>query len=68
MLLVSGFIYSKIIYVAINGNDSNNGSINSLYKTFSKAISVMSAGDICIIRGGTYEQQLFINKNGTHFI
>ncbi|NIJ44231.1 hypothetical protein FHR24_000670 [Wenyingzhuangia heitensis] len=57
--------FAKDIYVATNGNDSNNGSITNPYKTFSKAISVMSAGDVCIIRAGVYKDEFNITKNGT---
>ncbi|MGY6648907.1 T9SS type A sorting domain-containing protein [Wenyingzhuangia sp. IMCC45574] len=63
-LLASSISFAKTIYVATNGNDNNNGTINAPYKTFNKAVSVMSAGDICIIRGGTYENELIINKSG----
>lgn len=56
---------AKEVYVATNGNDSNTGTVNSPYKTFAKAVSVMSAGDVCIIRAGVYEEELIINKNGT---
>ena len=64
-ILLSYYTKAQNIYVATNGNDGNNGTINSPYKTFSKAVSVMSAGDVCIIRGGIYEEELVINKNGT---
>jgi hypothetical protein len=56
---------AQTIYVATNGNDSNSGSISSPYKTFSKAVSVMSAGSTCIIKGGVYEQELLVSKNGS---
>jgi hypothetical protein len=51
--------------VATNGDDSNTGTMSSPFKTFSKAVSVMSPGSTCIIRGGVYEEQLFVNKNGS---
>ncbi|QXP61126.1 right-handed parallel beta-helix repeat-containing protein [Olleya sp. HaHaR_3_96] len=65
LFLLSFFSKAQNIYVATNGNDNNNGTINSPYKTFNKAVSVMTAGDVCIIRGGVYEEELVINKNGT---
>ncbi|GAB1857217.1 hypothetical protein MHTCC0001_20530 [Flavobacteriaceae bacterium MHTCC 0001] len=65
ILFVSSFAFAQNIYVATNGNDNNNGSAGAPFRTFSKAVSVMSAGDVCIIRGGTYEEELLINKNGT---
>ena len=52
-------------YVSTEGDDNNNGSISSPFKTFDKVVSVMSAGDECIIRGGVYRQTLSISKNGT---
>lgn len=65
ILMMPAFMLAQNIYVATNGNDSNNGSITSPYKTFSKAVSMMSAGKTCIIRGGVYEEELLINKSGT---
>lgn len=59
------FVSAQNIYVATNGNDSNSGTISSPYKTFSKAVSVMSAGKTCIIRGGVYQEALLVGKSGT---
>lgn len=52
-------------YVATTGSDTNNGSISAPFKTFDKAVAVMTAGDECIIRAGVYRQTLTISKNGT---
>jgi hypothetical protein len=66
LLLFTSVSVAKDIYVATNGNDTNgNGTISNPYKTFNKAVSVMIPGDVCIIRGGTYREELNINKNGT---
>lgn len=43
-----------IRYVAPNGDDSKDGSINTPYATLSKAISSVSAGSTIVMRGGTY--------------
>ncbi|WP_298535574.1 T9SS type A sorting domain-containing protein [uncultured Algibacter sp.] len=64
LLLFPGINGAQNIYVATDGDDNNDGSINNPYKTFSKAVSVITPGDICIIKGGTYEEELFIAKNG----
>ncbi len=64
ILLSSSLMFGKTIYVATNGSDANNGTINSPYRTLSKAISVLTAGDVCIIRGGVYEEPFVISKNG----
>lgn len=66
VLVILGFkIQAKEVYVAPNGNDSNAGTLNSPFKTFVKAVSVMNPGDVCIIRGGVYHEELSVNKNGT---
>lgn len=64
-LLSTSVAYSQNVYVATNGNDANNGTINSPFKTFNKAVSVMSAGSVCIIRGGIYTEELSVSKSGT---
>ncbi|SNR31449.1 Por secretion system C-terminal sorting domain-containing protein [Lutibacter agarilyticus] len=65
-ILISSVIFAENIYVATNGNDTTgNGTIDNPYRTFNKAISLMSAGDVCIIRGGIYEEELSVNKSGT---
>ncbi|SFF68189.1 Por secretion system C-terminal sorting domain-containing protein [Salegentibacter agarivorans] len=65
-LLLGSITFSKDIYVATDGNDaSGDGTINNPYRTFEKAISEMSAGDVCIIREGVYNESLIINKNGS---
>ncbi len=52
-------------YVSPNGSDTNNGSQTSPFKTFSKSVSVLVAGDTLNILGGTYTERLSINKSGT---
>ncbi|MEP7164958.1 MAG: hypothetical protein ABI741_09690, partial [Ferruginibacter sp.] len=41
-------------YVATTGSDSNPGTISAPFKTWDKLSSVMVAGDLAYIRGGTY--------------
>ncbi|ARV16591.1 T9SS type A sorting domain-containing protein [Polaribacter sp. SA4-12] len=65
ILFCQSAFYAQNVYVATNGNDTNDGSENNPFKTFSKAISVMSSGDVCIIREGVYEEALIVNKSGT---
>lgn len=58
-------LHAKNVYVSISGSDANTGTQESPFRTLAKAVSVMSAGDVCIIRGGVYEEELNIDKNGT---
>src|SRR4029078_12383470 len=45
-------------YVDSAGSDSNPGSIGSPFLTWAKGASVLTAGDTCLIRGGTYTSPL----------
>jgi len=52
-------------YVATNGSDTNSGTETSPFKTFNKAVSLMTPGSTCIIKGGVYNEQLIVNKDGS---
>jgi hypothetical protein len=52
--LVSFGAFAATFYVATNGNDSNNGSSGSPFKTLSKAISTAASNDIIMVATGTY--------------
>ncbi|MCF2946641.1 right-handed parallel beta-helix repeat-containing protein [Paraglaciecola aquimarina] len=52
-------------YVALDGNDSNNGTVDQPFKTFAKAMTVLSAGDTLVIKEGRYSETLDIDLNGT---
>lgn len=63
-LIMSGSTY----YLAPNGNDSNPGTSSQPFFTLKKAWSVIAAGDIVYMRGGTYfypSSQELMGKNGT---
>lgn len=48
----------RILSIATDGDDNNNGSLQQPWKTFAKAVNESQAGDIIWVRGGTYKQQL----------
>ncbi|HRN85837.1 MAG TPA: DUF1565 domain-containing protein [Candidatus Dojkabacteria bacterium] len=56
---------ASVYYLSPNGNDSNNGSNSSPWKTISKAMSSISAGDTVILKDGTYSAYFNINKPNT---
>ncbi|RKR13504.1 putative secreted protein (Por secretion system target) [Maribacter vaceletii] len=56
--------FSKDIYVAKDGNDSNSGTIDFPYLTISKAANEAVAGDNVFIREGTYEETLLPANSG----
>lgn len=64
-LLTTISSFSKDIYVAKDGNDTNSGTEASPYLTISKAASVALPGDIVYIKEGTYEETLSPANSGT---
>ena len=63
-LSVSGATY----YLSPSGNDSNPGTLSQPFFSLNKAWTVVSAGDIIYMRGGTYSytsQQRLLGKSGT---
>lgn len=54
-MYLSGF--SATYYVSTSGSDNNNGSSGSPYRTIAKAASVVNAGDVVLISGGTYSEK-----------
>lgn len=53
-----------VYYVAPWGNDSNPGTINFPWKTIQHAADMVKAGDTVYIRGGTYNEQVYISREG----
>ena len=53
-------------YVALNGNDSNPGTLDQPWATINHAAEVLKAGETVYIRGGTYRltQQIRSKKPG----
>jgi Right handed beta helix region len=54
-------------YVSTSGSDSNTGTLSSPFKSITKAVSVVQAGETIYVRGGTYSLTATINagKSGT---
>jgi hypothetical protein len=48
----------NLYYVATNGSDSNNGSAATPFRTIQKAANTAKAGDVVLIRGGTYNEKV----------
>ncbi|MEN2766268.1 right-handed parallel beta-helix repeat-containing protein [Ornithinibacillus xuwenensis] len=55
----------KVIYVALNGDDENNGTKSKPFRTLEKAASVAQAGTTVYIREGTYHEKLVVKHSGT---
>lgn len=55
---------SATYYVSTGGSDSNVGTESSPWKTIQKCASMMSGGDTCIVKDGTYTEKVTINRSG----
>ena len=51
------------VFVSPDGKDTNEGTINHLFKTLSKAMNEIDKGGIVWLRGGNYEMEKTIWKN-----
>lgn len=67
--LTSFSIQAGTIYVSPTGSDSapNDGTINKPYLTINKAASIAVAGDVVIIKSGTYmvSSSIIVSNSGT---
>lgn len=50
-------------YVAPNGNDANDGSITSPFRTVQKAVWTVPEGSTIQLRAGVYNESIYIGKN-----
>ena len=52
-------------YVAATGNDGGPGTLAQPWHTIQHAVDSVSAGDTVLVRGGTYNEAVFINVSGS---
>lgn len=55
---ISADIQAKTYYTSTSGNDTWAGTLNSPFKTISKGMQVLMAGDTLYVRGGTYREDI----------
>jgi parallel beta-helix repeat protein len=63
--IVDPQIVTGALYVAPNGNDSNNGSISSPFKTIDAASAAAKPGNTVYVRAGTYTGNVRVQANGS---
>jgi hypothetical protein len=63
MLLMACPAYSRELFVATDGNDLNDGAIETPFQTVSKALEEVQAGDVILLRGGMYDCRATIKIN-----
>ncbi|GEM_PF-1010594 len=65
ILMLSTFAFATDYYVSTTGNDNNNGTLSSPFRTISKAVSEASEGDTVYVREGTYSEAVRIRRRLT---
>jgi len=55
---------AKEIHVSVKGNDSNDGSVTSPYKTISAAAQVAQPGDVVTVHEGSYRERVTPPRGG----
>jgi len=55
-------LMAKDYYVAVDGNDKNQGSLDKPFAHIQRAVNKMQAGDTIYVRGGRYTQRVKISK------
>jgi hypothetical protein len=53
---INSAVFCKEIHVSKKGNDSNNGTSSSPFKTIAAAVQVAYAGDTITVHSGTYRE------------
>ena len=65
VVMASSAAYAANFYVAKTGSDGNDGSSGTPWLTIGRCASTLVAGDTCIIRDGTYAENVTEAKHGT---
>jgi hypothetical protein len=54
----------RTFYVAPNGSDGNPGTLQRPWRTIRRAVSRLRPGQRALVRGGTYRENVEINRSG----
>ena len=65
LIFVSTRLSATEYFVAVNGNDANNGLIASPWQTIQYGVNQLTPGDILNIRAGIYNEKINIDVSGT---
>lgn len=66
LTILNAYAQSNYYVDGINGNDANAGtSLTSAWKTIQKACNASAPNSVVQIKGGTYNENVVVNVNGT---
>ena len=55
----------NVFYIAINGDNNNAGTEAKPWRNLNHAVYAMRAGETVLVKNGTYQESLYINRSGT---
>ena len=55
----------KVFYIALNGNNNNPGTEALPWRNLNHAVYALKAGETVLVKNGTYQESLYINKSGS---
>ncbi len=58
-------VQSAELYVSPSGSDNNVGTRNAPFRTIQRGVNQASAGTIIYVRGGVYNEEIWIKSSGT---
>ena len=54
----------KVFYIALNGDNNNPGTEALPWRNLNHAVYALKAGETVLVKNGTYQESLYINKSG----
>ena len=60
LLVIPALLHGETYHASPDGSNDNSGSESAPFRTIQKAVSIMSPGDSCLVRGGTYRETVTI--------
>jgi parallel beta-helix repeat protein len=54
----------NVFYIAINGDNNNPGTEALPWRNLNHAVYALKAGETVLVKNGTYQESLYINKSG----
>ena len=64
LILSSGPLQAKEYHVSVNGDDTNEGTANTPFRTISRAAKAAQPGDVITVHEGTYRERINPSRGG----
>lgn len=65
LFCLSAIVSAKTFYISPNGNNADSGTASQPRKTIAYGLKLLHAGDTLIFNGGTYREELKLDRTGS---